>query len=276
MNYFYPEDLVGPLALTVAFLKSFWSVSFSGLTDDSSPQDAQSEGTDDRNTTQAQEAFVQDSLEAHEEFLEQHQAALEQESSEVEMQEWEEPEDGEQPEQSDVRYREEAEKEEEEDLQLPREPLVTTAPSETLGPGPLVRDVEDVDELETIFLSLKKSLRVDDLPDLPELEAPPSLFSTEQALTPNMGVVSCSDDDDDSADELSRVVPAFALDREPPFTLAAETKLLHGSKAASLLYPEDEDLLELQPHSIFGAAAKSRPLIAPSRPSSLIEEIDDF
>lgn len=216
---------------------------------------------------------MQGSLEAHQEFLEQHQVELEQESSVVEMEEWEEAEDGEQAEQSGV----EAEKEEE-DLQLSEEPLVSAAPSETHGPGPLVTDIEDVDELETIFLSLKNSLRVDDLPDLPELEAPPSLLSPEQAHTPNMGVVSCSsdDDDEDAVDSLSRVLPAFALEREPPFTLAPQTKPPQRTKAASLVYPEDEDLLGLHTESIFGATAKPRPLIAPSRPSCLIEEIDDF
>lgn len=226
---------------------------------------------------------MQGSLEAHEEFLERHQAELEQESSAVEMEEWEEAEDGEQADQSGVEDQEEVEHEgeegeEEEDLPvLEDERLVTAAPSETLGPGPLVTDMEDVDDLETIFLSLKNSLRVDDLPDLPELEAPPSLFSTEQAHTPNMGVVSCSsdDDDDDEVDSLSRVVPAFALEREPAFTLAPDTKPL-CCKAASRVYPEDEDLLELRPQSIFGATAKARPLIAPSRPSCLIEEIDDL
>lgn len=255
---------------------TFWFVSFPGLTDDCGPQDGQIEGTDDGTMTLAQEAFVQGSLEAHEEFLEQHRVELEQESSAVKMEEWEEAEDDEQAEQSGVEDQEEVETEEEH-LQLLEEPLVTDAPSQTLGPGPLVTDMEDMDELETIFLSLKNSLRVDDLPDLPELEAPPSLFSLEQTHTPNMGVVSCSSDDDDenAVDNLSRVVPAFALEREPPFTLAPETKPPH-SKAASLVYPEDEDLLELQTHSIFGATAKPRPLIAPSRPSCLIEEIDDF
>lgn len=236
---------------------------------------------------------MQDSLEAHEEFLEKHQVALERESIAVEMQEWAQDEDGVQFKPSGVGDHEKIEKEEEAadgGLHPLDEPPVIAAPSEMLGPGPLMTDVEDVDELETIFLSLKKSLRMDDLPDLQDLEdvdaeAPPSLFSPDQALSPNMGVVSCStdddeddvedDDDEDAAREQSRVVPAFALDRPPTLTLALETKPLH-SKEASLAYSEDEDLLELQPHSIFGAAAKPRPLIAPSRPSCLIEEIDDF
>lgn len=216
---------------------------------------------------------MQGSLEAHEEFMEGHRVELEQENRAVEMEEWEGAEDGEQAEPSGVEDQEEVENEE--DLQVLEERLATAAPPETLGPGLQVTDMEDVDELETIFLSLKNSLRVDDLPDLPELEAPPSLFSTEQAHTPNMGVVSCSSDDDDAVDNLSQVVPAFALEREPLFTLAPETKPTHG-KTASLVYLEDEDLLELQPQSIFGATAKPRPLIAPPRPSCLIEEIDDF
>lgn len=239
---------------------------FPGLTDDYAPQDGPSEGTDDGTMTPAQEVFVQGSLEAHEEFLEQHGAVPEQESSAAEMEEREEAEEGEQEEQSGVEDQEEVENEdEEEDLQLWEEPLVTAAPSETLGAGPPVTDVEDVDELETIFLSMDSSLRVDDLPDL---EAPPSLFALDQAFTANMGVVSCSsdDDDDDTADSLSRVVPAFALEREPPFTLDPEPKPPH-SKAASLVYPEDEHLVQLQTRSIYERAAK---------PRRLIEEIDDF
>lgn len=241
-------------------LETFWLVFFPGLKDHCGPQDGQSEGTDDGTMSPAQEAFVQGSLEAHEEFLEQHGAGLERESSTVGMEEWEEAEEGEQAEQSGVEDQEELENEDE-------EPLVTAAPSETLGPGPLVTDLEDVDELETIFLSMKSSLRVDDLPDLPELETPPSLFSLEQALTPNMGVVSCSSDDDDleSAHSLSRVIPAFALEREPPFTLDPISKPPH-SKATLLVYPEDEDLVQLQTASIYGRAAK---------PRRLIEEIDD-
>lgn len=228
---------------------------------------------------------MQDSLEAHQEFLEQQQGGLERESSALQTEEWEEAEE-EQSDQSGVEDREEVEvevevEEEEKDLQQLEEPLVSTAPLETLGPGPLVTHAEDVDELETIFLSLKRSLRVDDLPDLPELEAPPGLFSPEQALTPNMGVVSCSSDDDEDegvADEPSWVVPAFAFDREPPCSPVSSAQQRgppHG-KMGSLVYPEDEDPLELQPRSVFGVAAKSRPLIAPSRPSCLIEEIDDF
>lgn len=215
---------------------------------------------------------MQGSLEAHEEFLRQHEAEVEQESNDVEREEVQEAEEGEQEDQSDVEDQEEVdtedgEEEQEEDPQLlEAEPLVTMAPSETLGPGPLVTDLEDVDDLETISLSMKSSLCVDDLPDLPELEAPPSFDALQQPLTSNMGVVSCSSDDEDEADSLSRVVPAFAFEREPPFALNPEPKPAH-SKASSLVYPEDEDLVQFQTRRIYGRAAE---------PRRLIEEIDDF
>lgn len=256
-----------------------------GLIDDSSPPETQGEESDAQITTPAQDAFVQDSLDAHEEFLES-QSTQEQESSAGEMQESEEAEDTEQPDLSsgDQFVEDETEKEEpDRSLRLEEEPLVTAGSLETdvalpaHGPGPLVTEVEDAEELETIFLTLKGSLRTDDLPDLEDVdtEHPPDIFCSHQVLTPNIGVVSGSTDEDEPSDYQSEDIPAFGSDEDPLFIQSGCLKpKVVLSKPTSLLYPEDKDALELEPH-IFGAAGKLKPVIAPSRPCCLIEEIDE-
>lgn len=227
---------------------------------------------------------MQDSLDAHEEFLES-QSTHEQESSAGEMQQSEEAEDTEQPDLSSGDRVVEDETEEEPDTSfcLEEEPLVTADSLEAdvalpaRGPGLLVTEVEDAEELETIFLSLKRSLRTDDLPDLEDIdtEHPPDVFCSHQVLTPNIGVVSGSTDEDEPSDYQSEDIPAFGSDEDPLFIQSSclNPKVVL-SKPTSLLYPEDEDALELEPH-IFGAAGKLKPVIAPSRPCCLIEEIDE-
>lgn len=213
---------------------------------------------------------MQDSLDAHEEFLES-QSTQEQESSAGEMQESEEAEDTEQPDLSSG------------DQFVEEVPLVTAGSLEAdvalpaHGPGPLVTEAEDAEELETIFLSLKGSLRTDDLPDLEDVdtEHPPDVFCSHQVLTPNIAVVSGSTDEDEPSDYQSEDIPAFGSDEDRLFIQSSclKPKVVLG-KPTSLVYPEDEDALELEPH-IFGAAGKLKPVIAPSRPCCLIEEIDE-
>lgn len=253
-----------------------------GLIDDSSPPETQSEESDAQITTPAQDAFVQDSLDAHEEFLES-QSTQEQESSAGEMQESEEAEDTEQPDLSSADQFVEVETEKEEPetiLLLEEESLVTAGSLEAdvaHGPGPLITEVEDVEELETIFLSLKGSLCTDDLPDLEDVDTdhPPDVFCSHQVLIPNIRVVSGSTDEDEPPDYQSEDIPAFGSDEDPLFMQSSCRKpRVVPSKPTLLLYPEDEDALELEPH-IFGAAGKLKPVIAPSRPCCLIEEIDE-
>lgn len=225
---------------------------------------------------------MQDSLDAHEEFLES-QSTQEQESSSGEMQESEEAEDTEQPDLSsgDQFVEDETEKEPDTSLRLDEEPLVKAPEADVAlpahGPGPLVTEVEDAEELETILLSLKGSLRTDDLPDLEDVdtEHPPDVFCSHQVLTPNIAVVSGSTDEDEPSDYQSEDIPAFGSDEDPLFIQRSFLKpKVVLSKPTSLVYPEDEDVLELEPH-IFGAAGKLKPVIVPSRPCCLIEEIDE-
>lgn len=248
-----------------------------GLIDDSSPPETQSEESDAQITTPAQDTFVQDSLDAHEEFLDS-QSTQEQESSAGE-------EHTEQPDLSsgDQFVEDENEKEEPDtSLWLQGEPLVTAGSLETdvtlpaHGPGPLITEAEEAEELETIFLSLKGSLRTDDLPDLEDVdtEHPPDVFCSHQVLTPN--IVSGSTDEDEPSDYQSEDIPTFGSDEDPLFIQSSCLKpKVILSKPTSLLYPEDEDeALELEPH-IFGASGKLKPVIAPLRPCCLIEEIDE-
>ncbi|KAM3616403.1 uncharacterized protein V6R79_017282 [Siganus canaliculatus] len=70
-------------------------------------------------------------------------------------------------------------------------PLDDLAP--THGPGPLVTELEDVDQLETIHLPLRRSLCTDDLPDLEDVDTE-ELTAT---IKPTIQVISGGSDEDE-------------------------------------------------------------------------------
>lgn len=76
--------------------------------------------------------------------------------------------------------------------------LVRAAPPEAdevvpaHGPGPLVTELEDAEQLETIHLPLHRPLRIDDLPDLEDVDTEDftATFSSQEAFKPKIEVMS--------------------------------------------------------------------------------------
>ncbi|KAG7475157.1 dynein assembly factor 1, axonemal [Solea senegalensis] len=84
-------------------------------------------------------------------------------------------------------------------------PLLMAAPPEadtsTYGPGPLVTELKDVEQLETIHLPLHRSLLIDDLPDLEDVDSEDfaEMVSVQQLIRPLIEVISggssCEDEE---------------------------------------------------------------------------------
>lgn len=65
-------------------------------------------------------------------------------------------------------------------------------------PGPRVTEMDDVDDLETIHLSINQQLRIDDLPDLEDIEPEDFmtvLSSSQQVSKPKIVILSDSEDE---------------------------------------------------------------------------------
>ncbi|XP_061576505.1 dynein axonemal assembly factor 1 [Cololabis saira] len=128
------------------------------------------------------------------------------------------------------------------------------------GPGPLVTELEDEEQLETIHLSLNQSLRVDDLPDLEDVDTEDfTEMCFHQGFKPKIEIISESFDEEPNGNQ-SDGISSFGLD-EKSFLMTSEVS--HDS--SSLMYPEGDGLLR-QPKSNSNKYSPS--------PSCLIEELD--
>lgn len=160
-------------------------------------------------------------------------------------------------------------------LEMKLLPLVRPAPLEVdaavsaRGPGPLVTEMEDAEQLETIHLPLHRTLRTEDLPDLEEVDTEDLTagFSSQQVFKPKIEVISGGTDEDEPTGKQSEGVPAFGPDEKSFFLLSGCVKSAGVcSKSSSLVYPEDEDAPE--------PVGESKP-IQPSTPlCCLIEELE--
>ncbi|XP_072247741.1 dynein axonemal assembly factor 1 [Leuresthes tenuis] len=198
------------------------------------------------------QAFVQDSLDAHEKFLQSQSKQLPGEyetnnegilaeaellghglhreqcddsqtliKSTKEEKERGEPENFVQEQESAVGQMLEADKEEEKQQNLfvrngvetdcpenNHHPLVRAhVPEEfikTHGPGPLVTELQDEEELETIHLPPGRSLLIDDLPDLEEVDTEDfSEMCSRQVFKPKIEVISGGSDEEDVDEDAS-------------------------------------------------------------------------
>lgn len=127
-------------------------------------------------------------------------------------------------------------------------------------PGPLVTELEDADQTETIQLPMHKSLHIEDLPDLEDVdtkEFPPMVFS-QQVSKPKIEVISGGSDED----EPSR-------NQKESFTFSPD-KILSFSESSNssspLLHANDWEALGFIP---VGTTKQS-----PPPQCSLIEELD--
>ena len=142
------------------------------------------------------------------------------------------------------------------------------------GPGPLVTELEDEEQLETIDLPPLRSLRIDDLPDLEDVDTDDlaAMFPSQQMFTPKIEVISGGDDEDQPTGDQSEGMPNFSPDGDSLFLLSDCDKSAEvSSKSSSLVYSEDLGTLE---RSIFGPVGKSQTIQPSSPPRCLIEELE--
>ncbi|XP_049581149.1 dynein axonemal assembly factor 1-like [Syngnathus scovelli] len=190
------------------------------------------------------QVFVQESLDAHEEFIQNKTKQLP---------------DKENPNKySDAnRYDEEPHKEtQKEDIgEEPNAHQLFPSPGSLHGSGPLVTELMDAAQLETIPLT--PPLHVDDLPDLEDLEPEniSEMFS-DIMVRPRIEVISGDGSDDDSVRKCT-----FSVDNPVSSSLAKSTK----APNSSLIYPEDGDAPK--PDANFQTSQKS------PKPHCLIEEL---
>uniref|UniRef100_A0A3P8TVB8 Uncharacterized protein n=1 Tax=Amphiprion percula TaxID=161767 RepID=A0A3P8TVB8_AMPPE len=152
-------------------------------------------------------------------------------------------------------------------------PLVRAIPSkadEVLHvPGPLVTELENAEQLETIQLPLSRELRIDDLPDLEEIETEdfPGILSSQQVFKPKIEVLSGGSDDEEPMGIESNSISTFGPDKKSLFLMSDCNKSTGVSCNSSLVYPEEEDDA-ISVHE----KSKTKQTSSPSR--CLIEELD--
>ncbi|XP_070762666.1 dynein axonemal assembly factor 1 [Enoplosus armatus] len=158
--------------------------------------------------------------------------------------------------------------------------LVRLTPPETdkvvpaHGPGPLVTELEDEEQLETIPLPLHRSLYIDDLPDLEDVDTEDytAMFSPQQVLKPKIEVISGSDDEDEPTGNQSDGILNFGPDKNSLFLISGCNKSTGVSNtSSSLVYPENGDALE---PLIVESVRKSKTNQTSSPPHCLIEELE--
>ncbi|XP_068441865.1 dynein axonemal assembly factor 1 [Clinocottus analis] len=140
------------------------------------------------------------------------------------------------------------------------------------GPGPLVTDLEDADQLETIHLPLQRSLRIDDLPDLEDVDTDQFNvgFFSQQVNKPIIEVISGVSEEDNEIGMLSE--GTVGSDMTSLFLMSGCNKSVWGChNSSSLVFPEDGAPLE--PH-IFEPVGKLKPNPPSSPPCCLIEELE--
>ncbi|KAM9359132.1 dynein axonemal assembly factor 1 [Symphorus nematophorus] len=161
-----------------------------------------------------------------------------------------------------------------------KSPVVRAAPPEAdevvsvHGPGPLVTELEDVEQLETIHLPSQRSLRIDDLPDLEDVDTEDftAMFSSQQAFKPKIEVISGGNDEDEPVGNQREGIPTFGSGTNSLFLMSGcDQSTGVPNRSSSLVYPEDEDTPE--PLS-FEPVWKSKPNQTCPPPRCLIEELD--
>ncbi|XP_039646338.1 dynein assembly factor 1, axonemal [Perca fluviatilis] len=141
------------------------------------------------------------------------------------------------------------------------------------GPGPLVTELEDADQLETIHLPLRRSLHIDDLPDLEDVDTEDftAMFSFQQVLKPKIEVISGGSDEDEPIGSQSEGIPAFGPDKNSMLLRGCNKSTGVSNNSSSLVYPEEGDTRE---PLIFEPVGNSKPNPTPSPPRCLIEELE--
>ncbi|KAF3848034.1 hypothetical protein F7725_021062 [Dissostichus mawsoni] len=217
------------------------------------------------------ESFVQDCLDVHEEFL-QSESTQGSDEHQPNCEHLEEVEglQREKLEEDDLEksVTEEKENPEQENMieqfgEKQPSPVEDVLPPH--GPGPLVTELEDDEQLETIHLRLQRSLRIDDLPDLEDVDTEDytAMFSSQQAYRPKIEVISrrTEEEEEESTESDGDNSPSFGQDE-----MASGSSEVSNSSYA-LVYPGDGAI-----HS--EPVLKIKPKQTPSPPRCLIEELE--
>lgn len=137
------------------------------------------------------------------------------------------------------------------------------------GPGTLITDMEDAEQLETIYLPLHHTLCTDDLPDLEEVDTEDltAMCSSQQAFKPIIQVISGGSDEDEPTWNQSEDIPTCQKHQDSLFFVHSCPKSSAVSNKSSLMYPEDE-------LSISEPARESKSIQSSSPARCLIEQLD--
>ncbi|XP_023207389.1 dynein assembly factor 1, axonemal [Xiphophorus maculatus] len=114
------------------------------------------------------------------------------------------------------------------------------------GPGPLVTELEDEEQLETIHLPINQSLRIDELPDLEDVDTEDF---HQQDFKPKIEVISGDGDEETPAENQGGGIFGLSHDGTSSLFLGGCNKSTELSNDSSLVYPEDEDVVAHYPGS---------------------------
>lgn len=109
------------------------------------------------------------------------------------------------------------------------------------GPGPLVTELEDEEQLETIHLPTNQSLRIDELPDLEDVDTEDF---HQQDFKPKIEVISGDGDEERPTENQGGSIFGTSS-----LFLGGCKKSTGLSNDSSLVYPEDEDVVAHYPGS---------------------------
>ncbi|KAM9545050.1 uncharacterized protein ACWYII_036151 [Salvelinus alpinus] len=151
------------------------------------------------------------------------------------------------------------------------------------GPGPMVTEVEETEDLETIHLGPRPPLRIDDLPDLEDVdvEDPDSIciFSSQRVFRPMIEIVSGDNNDVDPIIHQSGTVWTTETTPTPGpcssslFRVCDKTSNKSPTNHLVALDPEAGDAPELVISEPQGEP-RQRQSPEASKPGCLIEELD--
>ncbi|XP_028276172.1 dynein assembly factor 1, axonemal-like [Parambassis ranga] len=137
------------------------------------------------------------------------------------------------------------------------------------GPGPLVTEQENAEQLETIHLSPSHPHYIDDLPDLEDVDDIDDMISPHLVVKPKIEVISGGSDDEESVMSQSDRVSTFNSDKESLFLMTSSCNKPSGasnsSSSSSLVYGEDVDAFPLD---------RKQDTNQTSPPRCLIEELE--
>ncbi|XP_028304094.1 dynein assembly factor 1, axonemal-like [Gouania willdenowi] len=135
------------------------------------------------------------------------------------------------------------------------------------SPGPLVTELEDAEQLETIHLSFNPSLYIDDLPDLEDVDTDDftSIVSSEKVFKPKIEVISGDNEQELLPVEQSDDISPFDPHQKSLFFLSDRNKTLASNESSALLDPVNAD-----------GFCDGEPTLETTPPSKswLIEELD--